>query len=147
MPPDNRVDPSTTLPPHAGRPRCDLPLHPRAREGLRYFNAGLYFEAHEELEAAWREETEAIRDLYRGILQVGVAYYHIQRANYNGARKLLLRCRPWLAPYPDWCRGIHVEKLRQDYQIVERKLIQLGPEQVAQIPKTLLKPIEWEERG
>ncbi|HRQ33635.1 MAG TPA: DUF309 domain-containing protein, partial [Anaerolineales bacterium] len=58
------------------------PLHPSAIEGLRLFNNGKYFEAHEALETAWLEERGKIRDLYRGILQVGVAYLHITRGNY-----------------------------------------------------------------
>ena len=42
---------------------CDQPLHPKALEGLRLFNAEKYFEAHEELELAWREEKGKIREL------------------------------------------------------------------------------------
>ena len=38
-------------------------------DGIRLFNAGQYWRAHEALEAAWREEPGAVRDLYRGILQ------------------------------------------------------------------------------
>jgi len=38
-------------------------------------------------EMAWRQETGPIRELYRGILQVSVAYYHLLHKNYAGARK------------------------------------------------------------
>ncbi|MBE3144354.1 MAG: DUF309 domain-containing protein [Planctomycetes bacterium] len=56
-------------------------------EGLRLFNSGEYFQAHEVLEDVWREERRPIRELYRGILQVAVAYYHLNRGNLIGARK------------------------------------------------------------
>jgi len=35
---------------------CNASLHPQAADGLRLFNAGKYFEAHEALEEAWNEE-------------------------------------------------------------------------------------------
>ena len=49
---------------------CQGPLHPQAVYGMELFNQGRYFEAHEALEAAWRDESGPVRDLYRGILQV-----------------------------------------------------------------------------
>src|ERR671924_1571204 len=60
---------------------CNAPLHPRAAEGLRLFNAREYFEAHEALEDAWNAERGRIRDLYRGILQIAVVYLHVTRRN------------------------------------------------------------------
>jgi len=67
---------------------CSAPLHPQAAEGLRLFNAGKYFEAHEALEDAWNAETGRVRELYRGILQIAVVYLHVTRGNYNGAVKV-----------------------------------------------------------
>ena len=57
-------------------------------EGLKLFNKKKFFEAHEELEDAWRDETGEIRNLYQGILQVAVAYLHVTRRNFNGAVKV-----------------------------------------------------------
>lgn len=125
------------------RDPCAEKLHPRAIEGLRLFNASEYFEAHEALELAWRQERGPIRELYRGILQVGVAYYHILRNNYRGACKMLQRCRPWLAPFPDRCRGINVEKLRRDSQAVEAELVRLGAERLSSLNRALLRPVEF----
>ena len=88
---------------------CNAPLHPQAAEGLRLFNEGKYFEAHEALEIAWLEEKGKVRDLYRGILQVGVAYLHITRGNFNGAIKVHERSQRWLKDFPAVCRGIRVE--------------------------------------
>ena len=34
---------------------CDRILHPKAIEGLKLFNEGRFFDAHEELETAWRD--------------------------------------------------------------------------------------------
>ncbi|HET6846614.1 MAG TPA: DUF309 domain-containing protein, partial [Anaerolineales bacterium] len=67
--------------------QCSGKLHDRAREGIRLFNEGRFFEAHEELEAAWREEPGRIRELYQGILEAGVTYLHLRRGNLVGAEK------------------------------------------------------------
>jgi uncharacterized protein len=122
---------------------CQGPLHPSAIIGLRLFNERSYFEAHEALETAWRADPGPIRELYQGILQVGVGYLKIQRGSYAGALKLFLRCRKWLEPYPDICRGVNVARLRQDYQRVEAELIRLGPEHIAQFNQELFQPVEF----
>ena len=122
---------------------CTGTLHPLAVQGIQFFNRELFFEAHEDLELAWREETGPVRDLYRGILQVGLGYYHILRGEYRGALKMFLRCRNWLAVYPGTCRGVDVERLRLDYQRAETELLLLGPEHIAEFDRALIRPVVW----
>jgi predicted metal-dependent hydrolase len=124
---------------------CDAPLHPRAADGLRLFNAGEYFEAHEALEDAWNAEAGAVRNLYRGILQIAVVYLHITRRNYNGAIKVYGRSQRWVKDWPDICRGIHVEELRRDAEAAIKEVRRLGMEQIGEFDKTLLRPVRWDE--
>jgi hypothetical protein len=124
---------------------CTAPLHPHAAQGLRLFNVGKYFEAHEALEIAWLEETGKVRDLYRGILQVGVAYLHITRGNYHGAVKVHGRSKKWLKDFPPVCRGIHVGELRDDAEAVIAALQHLGIERIGEFDMNLLMPIHWDE--
>jgi predicted metal-dependent hydrolase len=124
---------------------CDAPLHPKAAEGLRLFNAGEYFEAHEALEDAWNAEKGAVRDLYRGILQIAVVYLHITRRNYNGAIKVYARSQRWVQDWPDVCRGIQVEKLRKDAETAITQLKRLGPERISEFDNSLLRPVVWDE--
>lgn len=124
---------------------CDSPLHPHAAEGLRLFNAGKYFEAHEALEIAWLEERGKVRDLYRGILQVGVAYLHITRGNYHGAIKVYGRSLKWLKDWPPLCRGIHVDELRRDAEAAILEVKRLGNERIGEFDRALLKPVRWED--
>ncbi|MGB8213947.1 MAG: DUF309 domain-containing protein [Anaerolineales bacterium] len=126
-----------------GTDDCRGPLHPKAIQGMEFFNRGHYFEAHEALEAAWREEPGRVRDLYRGILQVGVVYLHITNQNYPGAIKVYQRCQKWLQPWPETCRGIEVGQLRQDLEAAVQVLQELGPQRMAAFDTTLLKPIQW----
>jgi predicted metal-dependent hydrolase len=122
---------------------CTGEIHPLAVRGLELFNQGEYFEAHEALELAWRDETGPVRDLYRGILQVGVAYYHIQRGNYTGARKMFQRAQRWLSPWPAECRGIQVETLRRDARLVEELVIALGPERLHQVDQSRFRTVTY----
>jgi predicted metal-dependent hydrolase len=122
---------------------CQGSLPSQVLDGLRLFNQREYFEAHEALETAWRAERDPIRELYRGILQVGVAYYKIRKRNFNGAIKLLRRACQWLAPFPSPCRGVDVEQLRQDAQRAEQALLLLGPERIADFNPALFQPVSY----
>src|ERR1041385_8051809 len=124
---------------------CNAPLHPQAAAGLRLFNAGKYFEAHEALEDAWNAEPGPVRDLYRGILQIAVVYLHITRSNYPGAVKVYGRSQRWLKNWPAVCRGIEVELLRRDAEIVITEVQKLGPQRLSEFDRSLLKPVLWQE--
>jgi len=124
---------------------CQGKLPPHAKEGLRLFNAGEYFEAHEALELAWREETGQVRRLYQGILKTAVTYLRIQRGNYVGAVKVYDRSMKWLRMWPDICCGVNVGKLRADLDQVIAEVQRLGPEHIAEFDQSLLKPVEWTE--
>lgn len=109
------------------------PLSDLARAGIEEFNRGAYFEQHELLEAAWREETRPIREMYQGILQVGVAFLQIERANWAGAVKMFRRGLPRLRTLPDLCQGIDVAGLRAAAEGIHAQLVALGPERMAEL--------------
>jgi predicted metal-dependent hydrolase len=124
---------------------CDGPLHPHARKGILLFNQGKYFEAHEELEAAWKDERGPVRQLYQGILEVAVTYLHISRGNYDGAIKVYGRSMKWLTQWPATCRGVEVDQLRHDMQAVIAEVRRLGDARIAEFDRSLLKPLLWKE--
>jgi hypothetical protein len=123
---------------------CEKPAAALALDGIEKFNRGEYYAAHDDLEEAWREDQGATRDLYRALVQVSVAYYHIERENYRGAVKMLLRVRQWLNPLPDICRGIDIAQLRDNIFTVHDSLVDLGPKRIGEFNKTLFKPIRIE---
>ena len=120
---------------------CAEPLSDLARAGIERFNAGDYYHAHDALEEAWMLDRGAGRELYRGLLQVGIAYYQIGRGNYRGAVKMLLRARQWLEPLPVACRGVDVAALRADAERVYAALVAAGPEGIGALDRALLRPI------
>lgn len=123
----------------------ETPMPTLVHQGLKEFNAREFYEAHEYLEHAWMDETGPVRDLYRGILQVAVAYYHIESGNYRGALKMFLRALQWLEPMPDMCHGINVAKLRHDSRRARRRMEQLGAANLAEYDLSLLLPVEFDE--
>jgi predicted metal-dependent hydrolase len=124
---------------------CEGTLHPRARRGIELFNEGRYFEAHEELEAAWRDEPGKVRRLYQGILEAGVTYLHITRGNYRGAVKVYKRSMRWLKDWPGHCRGVDVEQLRRDLSVAIGEVERLGENGMEAFDQATLKPVRWNE--
>ena len=122
---------------------CVGAIHPAAIKGMELFNAGEYWLAHEELEEAWKEESGAVRELYRAILQTAVIYLHITRANYRGAIKVYGRVQKWITPWPKVCRGIEIGQLRQDLEAVIVEVKRLGPDRLADFDRSLFKPVRW----
>jgi hypothetical protein len=122
---------------------CDQPLSELAIKGLESFNRGAYFEAHEELEEAWNADASPAKELYRAVLQIAVAYLQIERGNYAGAVKMFLRARQWFEPLPDRCRGIDVARLRATAATVHRRLLELGPERIGELERSLFQPVHY----
>ena len=121
---------------------CDGQLHPMAEEGIRLFNEGKYWDAHEALETAWIEESGPARALYKGILQAGVMYLQIERNNLRGAYKMHKRCLVWLTPWPDNCRTVNVGQLREDVGVVIAEARRLGEDQLENFDRSLFKRIQ-----
>lgn len=122
---------------------CAEPLSTQGEQGILLFNQGYYYEAHEELEHAWMADKGPGRDLYRAILQIAVCYLQIERENYRGAVKMLLRVQQWLNPLPESCRGVDVARLRQDVQTVYEALISLGADKIKEFDWTLARPVAF----
>lgn len=122
---------------------CRQPLPDLAVQGVHAFNRGEFYQQHDLFEAQWVKTEGPVRDLYRGILQVGVAYYQIEGGNYRGALKMLQRSVQWLALLPDRCQGFDVEALRRDSTAVRAELQRLGPERLDELDRRLLKTLKW----
>jgi len=138
-----RVKPTTA----ALEDACAEPLTELARKGFHEFNTHEFFECHESLEAAWKADSGAARDLYRVVLQVGLAYYQIERNNYDGALKMFLRAQQWFAQLPDQCRGVDLAQLRSDATAARAHLEALGPAKITQFDMGFIRPLQWADQG
>jgi len=125
------------------RARCDDPPPSELLRAIEQFNAGEFFEQHETLELLWRDTAAPVRDLYHGILQVGVGFHHWRQGNYHGASVLLEEGIARLVPFLPACQEVDVERLVVDARAARARLAELGPERMgnadlARAPRILL---------
>ncbi len=120
---------------------CDQELSSHALEGVRLHNAGSYFEAHEALEEAWLGAKNLEASLYRSLLQITVTHLHLQRGNYRGAVKMLLRLRQWIARLPALCRGVDMAALVDHTIQLENDLLEIHEEELSSFWEDGFEPI------
>lgn len=97
----------------AGDPQCRCHEAPSQDLllGIEQFNKREFFECHETLEAMWLAESDDVRYLYQGILQVGVGYLHLLRGNHHGATTKLHSGCALLEYFTPSCMGVDVQSL------------------------------------
>ena len=80
-------------------------------EGIRLFNAGEFWHAHEQWEACWLIAHEPDLTFYQGIIQAAAALVHWQRGNPRGLRRNWEKGRPKLVALPPLMHGIDLRAL------------------------------------
>jgi hypothetical protein len=83
-------------------------------EGLRLYDSGEFFTAHEAWESVWLNSPEPEKTFLQGLIQVTAAFHHLQNDNRLGTVLLLQAALRRLDPYPASFGGIAVSLLRSD---------------------------------
>lgn len=78
------------------------------KNGLDRLRAGRFFEAHEELEVAWRAAPAEERDFLQGLVHVAVAWYQAGRGRPVATGRQLEKAARRLGPYAPAHRGVDV---------------------------------------
>ena len=78
------------------------------KRGLEEIRAGRYFEAHEELETAWRAAPDEERDFFQGLVHVAVAWYQAGRRRPAATARQLQKAARRLGPFAPEHRGVDV---------------------------------------
>jgi uncharacterized protein len=125
-------------------------------QGIAYFNACEFFEAHEVWEDLWKSYSGELRLFYKGLIQAAVALHHFGNGNIRGARKVYGSSRGYLAEYRPTCEGLDVEKFLSEFDACFAQVaasdeqfpnIELNPELIPEIwlnPPVELPPVEIE---
>ncbi len=132
------------LTPPTDREGCADTPNELVQEGVRLFNAGLYYPCHDALEKAWVAELRPCRDLYQGILQLAIALHHIEQHNFAGADKMFRRALTKLQRLPARCQGFDVADLLTTVRRLHQTLQELGPERIATFPRALFPTLTWQ---
>lgn len=107
--------------------RIPYELSANAWKGIALFNSGEYSEAHEFLEAAWRDEPGDLRFLYQGILLAGVSIYHAHNGNLSGSMKTAGRALKHLSGWKHCTDPADIRTLYRDLLIVQTQLQKIQP--------------------
>ncbi len=86
----------------------------RYLEGIRLFNAGEFFDAHEVWEELWHESLGPERRFIQGLIHATVCAYHAYRGNLRGAARLFASGQKYMLQYPDPFWGLEVAKFWQE---------------------------------
>lgn len=122
------------------RARCEDPLPSEVVRGIEQFNTGEFFEQHETLELVWRATRAPVRDLYHGILQIGVGFHHWEKGNFHGASTLIDEGVERLRPFAPRCQGVDVAGLIADATAARERLLAAGADGMRGIDVASIAP-------
>ena len=92
------------------------------KRGLEEIRAGRYFEAHEELEVAWRAAPVEERDFFQGLVHVAVAWYQAGRGRPVATGRQLEKAARRLAPFAPSHRGVDVAGVLAQVETARRRV-------------------------
>jgi uncharacterized protein len=94
------------------------------KRGLAEIRAGRYFEAHEELEQAWRAAPPEERDFFQGLVHVAVAWYQAGRGRPVATGRQLEKAARRLAPFAPAHRGVDVADVLRQVAASQKRVAQ-----------------------
>lgn len=92
------------------------------KRGLEAIRDGRYFEAHEELEEAWRAAAPEERDFFQGLVHVAVAWYQAGRGRPVATASQLEKASRRLAPFAPGHRGVDVDDVLEQIRAAEARV-------------------------
>ena len=108
----------------AGASALDVAL----QKSVLLFNRHLFFEVHEVLEPPWMQEQGEIKKFLQGLIQVAVAFYHLERGNLAGTRSLLHEGLIKIAPHSPACLGLELRDFIAGLEQCRQIISGLSPE-------------------
>jgi predicted metal-dependent hydrolase len=122
-------------------PPCLEAPSPELLKGIEEFNRGAFYECHDSLEALWVAESRPVRHLYQGILQIGVAFYHLRAGRFRPVVTLLTRGSDYLEPFAPACMGVDVTGLLRGVARCLAQVQALGAERLHEFDWSLVPEI------
>ena len=124
----------------------DQPLPDGVLQGIALFNAREFYEQHEVIEHEWHAEHGSIRQLYQGVLQIGVGFHHALNGNYRGAVSLLTDGMTKISDFLPNARGINTSRLTTETQACLDQILALGPERITEFDPSSIPTIDVQPR-
>lgn len=92
------------------------------KAGLEAIRGRRYFEAHEELELAWRAAPAEERDFFQGLVHVAVAWYQAGRGRPVATASQLEKAARRLGPFAPEHRGVDVADVLAQVEAARRRV-------------------------
>jgi uncharacterized protein len=92
------------------------------KRGLDEIRAANYFEAHEELEDAWRAAPAEERDFFQGLVHVAVAWYQAGRGRPVATGRQLEKAARRLAAFAPAHRGVDVDSVLTQVEAARKRV-------------------------
>lgn len=139
-------------------PPTDLPLEAERRiwlEGVRLFNEGQFFEAHDAWEEIWRQVRHPLRErFYRAIIQAAVTLELLRRGRAVGVRQVFVSCQELFEGLPEIYMGIRIPSLIEQLRAailptledLETRHVRIDPSRLFAI-ELLYDPFEHSPHG
>jgi hypothetical protein len=91
-------------------------IYPREYlEGIRHFNEGGYFDAHEIWEDVWLRSSGETKLFYQTLIQAAVGLHHYRRGNMRGARGMHKNVMEKLDRLPDVFMSLDLAEFRDQF--------------------------------
>ena len=91
-------------------------------EGIKLFNDGNYFEAHDYFEEIWAAEKSEKKLFYQGLVQISVGNYHFNSENYNGSLSQYSKGLKKLEKYPENYESINLVKFSAEINYLKEQI-------------------------
>lgn len=112
-------------------------------EGIRQFNEGDWFEAHEVWEDIWRDASGQKKLFYQGLIQFAVTIEHIRRGNPRGVRAVQKTCITKFVGLSGDYMGIDVDWIRAELKRMVDPILALPAERFApELPRGQELPVD-----
>ena len=112
--------------------------------GVKLFNAGNFWHAHEAWEDVWKRHEEDERLFFQGMIQLAAALHHsVNRSSYRGAVNNLDKSKVKLAVFVPRYAGIEVQPLLVSIEQIKEWLEQSGPKEFDSFNLTTLPKIQF----
>ncbi|MFI5253502.1 MAG: DUF309 domain-containing protein [Bacteroidota bacterium] len=100
--------------------------------GVKLFNAGNYWHAHEAWEDVWKRREEDERLFFQGIIQLAAAYHHVTtHTSYRGAINNLDKSKLKLEIFEPRFLGIEIQPLLESIRQTKEDLEDVGQKEFA----------------
>ncbi len=98
------------------------------QKSVLLFNHHLFFEVHEVLEPQWMQEQGELKKFLQGLIQIAVAFYHLERGNLMGTRSLLHEGLIKISPHSPACLGVELRDFIAGLEECRQVILGLSPE-------------------